>query len=257
MGPRRMSNTIVADIRENYSAAWAFAFACPILFLIPAAIEFAQHVAEFHIGFYVSRANAHAVAADPVRMGWGYAKALSSILPSYWFTRYLVFGRDAGRARKLEWPAAGLWAVLLMVTALQLYLSLFGPDFGALLGLKDKFAKLASGGLQLLLQIAAIYLTAWMVAWPAGNAAIGPLRSIRIMAGHFWRTILYVLAGMAPLMVVHYALGYGAMGRPEGLVWLMLAIDALVVGFLALTLTGSLATAAMRAAASKGVTLTP
>ena len=172
-------------------------------------------------------------------------------------SRYLVFGRDAARARALEWPAAGLWAVLLGLGALQMYLSLLGPNFGAMLGQHDKAAKLASGGLQLLLQIASVYFTAWLVAWPVGNATIGPLASIRIMAGHFWRTVLYTLAGSVPLMAVHYALGYGAMGRPAVLVWLMLTIDAVVAGFLALTITGSLAIAAMRAATSKGVALIP
>ena len=102
-------------------------------------------------------------------------------------------------------------AVLFGLGALHMYLSLLGPNFGSMLGQHDKAAKLASGGLQVLLQIAPVY----------------------------------------------YALNYGAMGRPAVLVWPMLTIDAVVVGFLALTITGSLAIAAMRAATSKGVALIP
>jgi hypothetical protein len=87
-------------------------------------------------------------------------------------------------------------------------------------------------------------------------ARIGPLRSFAVMAGSFWRSLGYLIAGALPLMVVHYALGYGAIGRPEWLVWVMLAIDAMVVGLLALTMSGSGYLAGMRAAERKGVPLT-
>ena len=75
------------------------------------------------------------------------------------------------------------------------------------------------------------------------------------MAGSFWRTVGYVLAGAVPLMLVHYALGYGAIGRSDVIVWLMMTVDALVVGFLALTMAGSGYLAAQTAAERSRVAL--
>ncbi len=75
------------------------------------------------------------------------------------------------------------------------------------------------------------------------------------MHGHWWRALLYLLSGMLPLMIAHYALGIGAIGRPAWLVWIMMVADAALVGWLTLTLTGAGYFAAARAAESKGVRL--
>ena len=66
-------------------------------------------------------------------------------------------------------------------------------------------------------------------------------------------TLLVVL----PLMVVHYALGLGAIGRPAALVWPMLALDALEVSFLGAAMIACQFVIARRAAARAGVPLLP
>ena len=126
---------------------------------------------------------------------------------------------------------------------------------GILLGLDGRATGYASLIVAIGCSVIGIYFTAWFVAWPLGTVSIGPLRSITVIAGSFWRTVGYVLAGAVPLMLVHYALGYGAIGRSDVIVWLMMTADALVVGFLALTMAGSSYLAAQRAAARSGVAL--
>jgi hypothetical protein len=245
------------DIASIYRSAWAFAFACPLLFLIPVLVELAQHVVEWQGGMYDGIAGAKAAEADPLRLQFGFVKTLAILLPGYWFTRYILFERDSARAARIEWPAMGLWLILFTLHGLQQWWTLFGPSLTGLMGLTGTTAQWTGYALLLLEGAAGIYFTAWTVAWALGNASIGPLRSARIMTGHFWRTVLLSLAGVLPLMIAHYALSFGAIFAPAILDWPLLLIDALVVGMLALTMAGSGTVAARHAAMAKRVDLLP
>lgn len=243
------------DMREIYGSAWAFALACPLLFLIPVAFEFAQHVVEIRLGLYQSVELARAVEGDPSRMLWGFLKTIAISLPTYWFYRYVVSGRDAAYARRLEPLALLLWGSLFLVLVLLMqWLALFGPPLGSVLGLQGSAESWAKGLLAFVQTVLGIYFAAWMVAWSQGNSAIGPLRSASIMHGFFWRTVALILAGVLPLMALHYA-GLFAIGRPAPVVWAMMTFDSLVVGFLSLTMFGANAVAAKHAAEAKGVSL--
>lgn len=255
MSSRTGAGTMWNDIKRLYADAGAFALALPVLFSIPVLVEFAQHVVEIDLGLYRHGLNAAAIF-DQRRLTLGFAKTLAMILPGYWYVRYMAWNRDAGRAKRIERPAATLFGILFAGEATLHWLLLFGPPVGLLLGLGPRLSSYASLAGAIGASVIAIYFTAWLIAWPLGNVRIGPLRSIALMAGSFWRTVGYTVAGMAPLMLLHYALGYGAMGRPEWLVWAMMAADALVVGLLALTTTGAAYLAAQRAAERNGISLT-
>ena len=245
------------DVKAIYRSAWAFMLACPLLFLVPVAVEMAQHLAEIHTGMYDSMASARAVANSPLRMGFAVAKIIGVLLPGYWFVRYLAHGNDPKAARTIQPRGLALWGLIFALNmAISLY-SLFGPALGPTLGLSGKAGTYFGTALSAAWTVFGVYLVAWTVAWTLGNVAIGPLRSIRIMHGFFWRTVVYMLAGVMPLIVVHYALGYGAMGRPEWLMWPMMIVDAWVVGLLALTMTAPAWYGASRAAEAKGVALMP
>ncbi|MCD2315177.1 hypothetical protein LQ954_03315 [Sphingomonas sp. IC-11] len=242
------------DVKQLYADGAAFALALPILFSIPVVIEFAQHVVEIDLGFYQHGLTASA-AFDQRRLTLGFAKVLALLLPGYWFVRFIAWNRDARRAKRIERPAATLFGVQFGIQAAWQWLALFGPPIGVVLGLAPRLSSYAELITTVGVSVVAVYLAAWLVAWPLGNAQIGPLRSIAIMAGSFWRTVAYMVAGALPLMALHYVLGYGAIGRPEWLVWIMMAADALVVGFLALTTVGAAYLAAKRAADRRGVSL--
>lgn len=241
------------DIKRLYADSRAFALALPILFSIPVLIEFAQHVVEIDLGLY--RHGMAAAAIDQRRMTFGFAKTLALLLPGYWFVRYMAWDRDAAKAKRIERPAATLFGIQFALGAAGQWLGLFGPPVGELLGLGPRLAGYATLAAGAAVAVGGIYLIAWSVAWPLGNPRIGPLRSLAVMAGSFWRSVGYALAGVLPLMIVHYALGYGAIGRPAWLVWVMLAIDAVVVGFLALGMAGYAYLAARHAAEHRGVAL--
>lgn len=244
------------DIKSVYQTAWQSAWLLPLLFLIPCIVEMAQHVVELRAGMYDSVAGAKAAADDPMRLTYGFAKVIALTLPGYWFVRLMAFA-DPARAARLELPAVGLWLVVFAVGLVQQAYALFGAPVGQVLGLSGQAATLAGPVLSGIWAIVGIYLTAWVVAWPLGNRAIGPIRSAQIMAGSFWRTIGYMLAGILPLMALHYGLSYLAIAlTPAWLDWPVLIFDALVVGLLACAMAGSVYVAARSAADRRKVSLT-
>lgn len=243
------------NIRSVYSSGLRAALLFPLLFLIPAVVEFVQHVVEVRSGMYESIAAAKAVEHGSLRMIFGFAKTIALLMPGYWFVRFMAFA-DQAKAARIEQPAFRLWLVLLALqSGFQAY-SLFGPPLGSLLGQTGQASKWVGPAIAAIWSIFGLYLTAWFVAWPLGNSAIGPLRSLKIMTGSFWRTLGYAIACILPLMVVHYVLGYLAIAlTPRWLDWPILAVDALIVAWLACTMAGSSLVAARHSARDKGIPL--
>jgi hypothetical protein len=247
-----MWQDIKAVYREGLRAATLF----PLLFLIPAVVEFSQHVVELNAGMYLSLAGAKAAEHDSLRTIFGFAKTLALLLPGYWFVRAMAFA-DRAKATRIEQPAFGLWLILLALNAALLAYSLFGPPLGTVFGLSGTAGRWAGPAVSAVWALFGIYLTAWFVAWPLGNREIGPLQSVKVMTGSFWRTLGYTVACVLPLMTVHYGLGYAAIKfTPTWLDWPVLVFDALVVALLACTMAGSSLVAARHATRRKSVALT-
>ncbi len=243
------------DVMAIYQRAWAFALAMPLIFILPALPELAQHAVEAKLGMYASMTPFREFSASGARLGIGYLKTLALLLPGYWFVRYLAFG-DVRRGVRLDRRAVGLCVPVFLFSGAEQALTLFAPPLHQLIGLVGKKpAAVADGSMHLALSCLGVYLTAWGVAAALGNARITPLRSLALMAGSFWRTIGYMLAGTLPLMVVHCALGIGAIGCPGWLVTVMLALDGVVVAALAHTMTGAAFMAAREALEHKDVPL--
>lgn len=242
------------DIKLLFARSRTFALALPVLFSIPVLIEFAQHVVEIDLGLYRHGLSA-AAAVDQRRLALGFAKVLAMLLPGYWFVRYMAFSGNADKAKRIERPAITLFGIQFGLQAVAQWLALFGPPVGLLLGLPPRLSSYVSLAIGIGSAVIGIYLLAWLVAWPLGNGRIGPIRSIALMAGSFWRSVTYLVAGTVPLMAVHYALAFASLGQPEWLVWPLMIVDALVVGFLALTTSGAGYLAAAHAAARAGVPL--
>ncbi|WP_128891703.1 hypothetical protein [Erythrobacter sp. HKB08] len=209
--------------------SWAFLLACPLIALIPIAVEFVQHYVEMQAGMYTGTEGMRAAESDPGRMIAGYAKTLAISLIGYSVIRFLAGNRDAAAARTLEPRAVKLFAVIFVLQAGFSYLGLFvfeGMSTGALV--------LAVAGF-----IATPLLARFIAAAPLG-IFISPQES----AAQMWRQIPWAIAfsiiASLPLMIVHYALGVGAVFVPgEAIKWAMLAVDSLVVGWLAALVAAS------------------
>ncbi|QKG72239.1 hypothetical protein [Erythrobacter mangrovi] len=247
-----------SDIADIYRSSWAFMLACPLFFAIPMLVEFVQHVVELDAGMYIDRASASVAGQDPLRLQIGFLKTVAILLPGYWFARYIMFDRDIAKATRFEWPAVGLWFTIFALNVTLTAWSMFGPSLAELTGLEGEAAQIVSAIVGIPFQVIGIYLTAWGVAWALGNVRVGPIRSIGIMHGSFWYTIALTVAGIVPLMALHYGFGYAAIWwLPAPLDWLAMILDSALVGLLALTMAGSTAIAARHAAQRKGVSLLP
>jgi hypothetical protein len=249
--------TLLSNTTAIYRHAAAFVVACPLLFLIPVLVEMAQHVVELRGGMYVDEAGAMVAEVDPLRLQFGFVKTLALYLPGYWFARFMLLG-DPARAARIEWPALGLWLVVFAFGAVQMWWGLFGPSLTGLAGLEGRAATIASVALRIGSMALGLYLAAWSAGWAVGNRALTPVRSFAIMHKGIWHAAGLMVTGMLPLMVLHYGLAIAAVVvLPSALDWAAMVVDSIVVGFLALTLTGASVQAAMHAARRAGAELVP
>lgn len=238
--------TFWTALKATYRDSFAFLLACPLLALVPVVVELAQHWAEVHIGMYDSIAAAKAVENHPLRMAFGFVKVLGLVVPGYWVTRFLAW-RDPASAGRWDGRAVALFGGFVAFQAVNTALQLFVlPRSGAATAIAFVVGAIVGA-----------LLVAWAAAAPLGNAAIGPLASIRIMAPRLVWTIVFMLVAMLPLMIPHYALAAAAILGPKPLLWPLLVLDALLVGWLAALIVASGWFAALRATQAAGVELIP
>jgi hypothetical protein len=229
--------TMWGDLKALYREVAAFARAHPLLFLVPVAFEFAQHVVEWRLGMFDGLAQAKAIEDSPWRMGFGTAKVVALILCGYWMPRWLARRGVLGDGRRD--PAATVPASYWPLVTFQLVLTmaaLWGPPALERAGVTTELRIL---GIALVVQtVVALLWAGWTATAPIGRAVIGPRASTRLMARHLPWAFAFWLAVTLPLMAVHYGLNYLAFGKAAVIVWTLIVADVLVVGFLGLLISG-------------------
>jgi hypothetical protein len=231
-------------LKDSYRGSLAFLIACPLLAMVPVAFEILQHVVEVRLGMYDSVEAAQALDGNSVRLAFGFLKTIALTVPYYWVTRWLAT-RDSRYAARFE-PAAlrpfsGFLLVMVALVAIQLFAL---PRTGT----ATAIAFFAG-------EIIVVLLAAWGIASALGNSRIGPAKSAVIMTPQLlWTFALFVL-GMLPLMVPHYAFAALAILGPKSLVWPVLIVDSLLVGWLTALLVAIAYFAVKRATDAAGVQL--
>jgi hypothetical protein len=242
---------MIADFKSVHAGAWRYALACPLLFAVPAAAEFIQHVIEMRIGMYDSVAAAQAAAANGARLGWGLIKTLSLTLAGYWAARFLLMRDGAAAARRLDGLAVRLYAWVMLWALALTALTLWGGEAMRAAGL-GAYAMKAGIALTLLSFIANIMLAPWMVAAALGNAGLGFLRSVRLVGWDVWWGMLFTLATILPPMVLHYAFAVLTIGAAPAAAWTILTLDSVLVGYLGAIIAATNVAIARRAVARAG-----
>jgi hypothetical protein len=211
---------------ETYRTAGMFARACPLLFLVPALPELAQHIVEYRLGMFASIASAKAVEHDDLRMIFGSIKTLTILLSGYWVVRFGWWG-DGTLAG--TWHTAGVRGyvpVFLYGAAVNLGIlwtsQLVGGRTGSLI-------MLAALPLQL---IPNTLLSQWMARAPLGDGSTDPRISLRIVAPDFPWAFIFGLVARLPAMAAHYALNFLSIGKPPLTLLVALGLDAIVVSYL-------------------------
>ena len=243
-----------SEIKEGYRASGRFSVAFPLLFAIPVGIEFIQHVIEVSAGMYVNIEGAKAAESDPLRLGWGMVKTLAIAITLYWMARFMA-GFERSRVASFEPVAVRLFLVVLAFNAALTALFFWGGGLLRALGAGEAATMQIGIGFFIANLLLGILLDGWKVGAALGNPALGPLRSVRMIAPHIAWSLAFTLVMMLPLMVVHYGIAGIAIGASPALVWLLMAVDSLLVGYLAAVLAATSFLVARRAAERRGVSL--
>jgi hypothetical protein len=244
------------EIRTAYRDSWTVALTYPLLIALPAAAELSQHVAEYATGMFANLEGMKAAADNGWRMGLGIVKVTTLFLLIYWVSRALAALHGASLRVRGDGHSARLFAGVLGWGLATGAVQLFGGD---LIGpfASGRVAIFIGAAYFLALLVCDTYLNVWKVGAALGNERLTFIASFRIMHGNLWWSLLYFIAMFLPLMVVHYALNFLAIGRPPALMWATLGVDALTVGYLGIVLTATTYFIARRAMARKSEPLLP
>lgn len=237
------------DLIEVFARSGRYALLCPLLFLVPVAVEMLQHAVEIRAGMYVDMAGLKAAEGDMLRLAIGHVKVIALFLTGYWAARFLVFGDDPVAARRIDPVAVRLFVPVMAWGLFWLILVQDAPLIADAAGLSGN---VAAGVLILSLLVSLLFeplLSAWKTAAAAGNPGIGLVRSIRLTRSVYPYAVIVSLLPMLPLMVGHYALAFLAVGKAPGAVWAIMALDALLVGYLGVVMIATSYVVARRVAA--------
>jgi len=221
--------TFWTAILRSYSEAWGFMLALPLVAAAAIGLEGLQHAVEYAEGLYVSSAAMRTHGADAGRMVAGLAKVGWLLLLQYWVTRYVV-GRSARAAVARDSVAVRQFALVFALSAAAGIVQIFLPQLLAASGVTGRpviYAVLVG-------MVISFILGAFLVPWAVG-AALGIPRAWSLMrrapGSILWAIALGLATGLA-LLVVHYALGYGAVGRPAYPTVAILVVDAAFTSFI-------------------------
>lgn len=240
-----------------YRQAWRFVVALPLIALTVVVVEGLQHIVEWMIGMYASPQGARAAADNDWRMAVGYAKVGWLFVLQYWVVRFVASDGSVKAALALDPVALRKFAWVLVYSICVSALTLQGTQLLQAAGMAPRAATFTT----LAIALASFPLGTLLVPWVVGAALGDPKASPVSSARRAWGSILWGLAfsllTMIPLMAAHYGLGLGAIGRPPALATAMLALDAVLVGYLGIMINVALVLVAERMAQRAGEPLSP
>lgn len=240
---------MLREVKENYALASRVAVALPLVFALPVAVEAIQHVIEWRIGMFESAAKASAVEDHPARSGWAYIKIGTLVLVGWWVWRFLGFAGDRDRTLRWDAFAAARYSMVLIFSAAITVLEM---QVGGLLGgafESSRHVLLAGFGLMLLAMALELYFAPWKVGAALGRRGAGLAESFKAMHGHVVWSFGLTLAIFFPIMILHYALGLLPIVLPPAAGAILLVLDSLLVGYLAILFPTTVYIIARRAAA--------
>ena len=222
-------------ILATYRLSGRMFWIAPAIVAIAVLPELVQHGAEMKLGMFASKEAFRALANDPTRWAFGYAKIAGLWLGILLTVRFLASENWRGVFRM---PLRDLGRLVLAIGTTLLVdeaLKRAGQAVGA---------ATAFGALSAFLQAG---LTLYVVAIVASERTID-------LRGAFWRFLptsllltLLMAVAFVPAQALHTANHLLAMGRPMGVVGAIMLFDSLLVGLMA-TLIGSAMFVAVRAA---------
>lgn len=214
---------------ELYPRGFRLFWLAPGLLALVVVPEFAQHVAEIRLGMFESREAFRGLAADPMRMAFGYAKVAGLVVAMLAAARFWWAHEHGARwydLRHIAWKrlAIGFLFFMLIPSIPGLSNAQIGQPTAQAIGIALSLILLPT----LFLMLAGLFgdrdtsaRAMWLRSWP-------------------WAllTALLAVAGFLPAQWLHGMNHVWALGAPAAAVWALMIFDSLLVGLLA-GLTGT------------------
>jgi len=231
-------------VNALYRRAGALVRRWPWLPAVAVAAEFAQHAAEIHVGMYAHMMDAHGAR---IRLAFGLVKILVLFLTAIAAWRLWRFEGEVARALRPTLRLCGGIGLFLLVQLAGDGVALgVGRGLAWLAGDAGAGVRIAPAAAPLLVWLlASAALYPWYVALGVEDRSLSLRGSIAASLGRLPGTWGLVLAGVLPLMTVHYGLGYAALGGLPA--WPLMIVDAGVVGLLTAAFAATYYTLYLRA----------
>ena len=214
---------------ETYRLGGRAVRAVPLVLAIAVVPEFLQHIAEIHLGMFVSIEQFRALGNDPLRWGFGYVKVAGFVIAILAVARFWSVGSVR---RTLQVPPM---TIVRVVAGMIVGLAAAWPFMW--LG-KQGLSPAINVPLQIVSTVIQGGFWIYVVGALIEDPRVTPRRAMTSLlpAG----IVLSVLAATAfgPAQALHMANHKLAMGQPLATVWALMAFDALWVGLFA-ALVGS------------------
>lgn len=219
-----LARRLLHSLRDAFRLWW-LAPAIPLIAVIP---EFVQHVVEIQIGMFDSREAGKALANDPTRWAFGYAKLAGYLIAILAAARFW-----AARAQGLAWYSP--WGIAWRVFGIALVFNgLFMAASAALAEpMQNALGETAANAISLALNLITLPLLVLLVAGLVGDGKATLASVYRTGWGAALRIVLLSALVLVPLMALHRVNHDLAFGAHPALVWALMVFDSLVIGLLA------------------------
>lgn len=225
---RRIGGAIVATYRGGGRAM----VAAPLLVAIAVVPEAVQHVVEIRLGMFGSREAFRTLADDPIRWTFGYAKVAGFVLAILLLARFVALGSVRAALR------VGPMTLMRLLLAMAL-------TFVAALPFEWLQARATAPAVDVSLGVLSALIQAGLTLYVVGALLDDRALTLRAAFTERWPTalVLMLLVALAfvPAQALHMANHRLALGRPDAVIWAVMAFDALLVGLLAALLGAALA----------------
>ena len=191
----------------------------PLLAIVP---EFLQHIVEIKLGMFESKAAFSALAMDPMRWAFGYAKVAGLFLAIFATARYW------GGARERWWDLRTVaWKPFLIALAGNAALAI------AMFVVGSRLSATAKPVFDAVVTIATLPLLVWLIGPLLGDRTMTLRRAYTGGWGRLMLMTVLAVAAFWPASQLHQWNHRWAMGAPQAAVWALMAWDAVVVGLIA------------------------
>ena len=226
---------LVVAIGMGYRASTQLFFGALALWLVPAIFELLQHVVEWKLGMFSVGDRVEPGFETHMRMGFGYMKVGAIALCVYFVPRFFYQGRNWRQILSIDATFLRGAVVVLGTFGVSLSVAVGGNWIVSVVLTGESVPQQLLGQiLGLLMSIPLMAVIPWGVGLIAGDSSITLRRSIDAMHGRWlWAFVLFISC-IFPAMILHMYLNVIARGADPGPLGLVLLLDSVVVGCIAI-----------------------